>query len=177
MTRKQKYIIGGYLGLLAFFLIFRWMNRSIENQFNGQREGVAAALPKAAPVQLLPSSSPEETSRLAMLQTADLSPYRILPQTNGLYMNNQSFWDAMTRKAMQDSENAGHLSLEEVYSGMNVSPMQYQTQIQRIENRIREYEERITKNSDNHYDQLKLRDLYMLKSSMNALKPMIVQKK
>ena len=159
-----------FLVLIAFFILFRLINRSIERHLTSQLQKIKAEL--SQPQEQAPKQITKELKR--QLKPSDLSPYQIIPHRKSDLFKNQQYWDIMTKNALQLSNITGNSETEGIFKGIAKTPDQFKNQIQQIDARIREYKRIIHDNPNDEYAKQKLQNLYMIKSTVKTLRETIV---
>jgi hypothetical protein len=163
--------MGAGVGLLFIAAVFI-INRSIEHRLEVQiqaNKGKVVSQPSEA------ASEPVKLEESRPLIASELSGYQIIPQRLNRMTSNQRYWDTTTKKAVEASGVFARMEQGGTFKGATMTPVQFQRQLQRIDGRIEEYEQIVSREPDNAYAQKKLNDLYMLKSSMDALKKNMVE--
>ena len=72
-----------------------------------------------------------------------------------------------------------HEELDAIFArwhGKKMTAQQFRQQLERIEGRIREYEQRVQNDPGDDYARQKLQSLYMLKATVKGLKKAVVEK-
>jgi hypothetical protein len=121
--------------------------------------------------------SPDAVPPKRTLTPDDPSKYHISFQQEGALVENQLYWDSTTQKILQESDVMGRLREGDAFKGREKTPEQFQQQIRQIKGRIREYKQKIQADPGDEQAVKKLKDLYMLKATVDALKETAVQAK
>lgn len=173
MSRKRYYTIlsVGLFVMISFFIIFRLINQSIENQLAIQLQKIKKELSQKDPVQI-PIQNTKKQKR--PLSPSDLTSYQIIPHRKSRLFKNQQYWNVMTRNALQQSGIIDNIQTEGIFKGIEKTPEQFKKQIRQIDGRIRKYKQKIRNNPNDEHAKQKLQNLYMIKSTVKALKETIV---
>ena len=176
MDRKRYNIIilMGCFVVLLFFISFRAVNRSMEKQITEHMEKIKVDLLSRQVVQTPPD---HEKSQERDLSSSDLTPYQIVPQRKSRLFKNQQYWDVLTKEALEKSDTVRRIQDGGIFKGIKKSPEEFKQQILLIDGRIKEYKQRVRGDPNDDYAQQKLQDLYMLKSTVKALRETIVEKR
>jgi len=175
MDRKRFNIIL-FISIFVVFLFFigiQLINRFIENQLTVQVQKMKEELllEKAAS-----KSSDQKKEQKRILSTSDLTPYQIVPQRKSRLFKNQQYWDVLTKEALEQSDVMSRIQEGEIFKGIQKTPREFRQKIRMIDGRIKEYKKKIRSDPNDDYARRKLQDLYMLKSTVRALKDVIVIK-
>jgi len=174
LQNKIKIIGGMGAGCVLLFIVGVFtMNRSVDRQMGAQMQAPASEVALRAEA---PAPQPALADGPRQLEASDLSHYRIIPQKLNRFTNNQRYWDSMTENALGQTDTIGRMEKGGIFKGATMTPVEFQKQLQRINGRIEEYEQIVIREPGNGHAQKKLNDLYMLKSTISALKPAIVGK-
>jgi len=124
----------------------------------------------------LQASSDEEKKEKHILSPSDLTPYQIAPQRKSRLFKNQQYWDVLTREFLEKSNAMSRVNEGEILKGIEKTPKEFKQQITMIDERIKEYKKKIRSDPSDDYARRKLQDLYMLKSTVRALREALVSK-
>jgi len=175
LDRKRFNIIMivGSSVIVLFIIGVRLINRSIENQLAVQVQKMKEELLQEKVEQIL---SDNKKNQERDLSPSNLTPYQIVPQRKSRLFKNQQYWDVLTKEALERSDAMNRINEGEIFKGIEKTPEEFKQQIRLIDSRIKEYKKKIRSNSNDDYARRKLQDLYMLKSTVRALKETIVIK-
>ena len=166
----------GLAVLILFFAVFRSLNMSIENQLKAQmhaeKEGLSTEEP--SPKDSSPVIPQEQAKQKRALRSSDPAQYHILAQKKSVLLESQLYWDSTMRKTLRQSDTINRMSQGNAFKETRTTPEQFQKKLQRIDGRIREYEQRVHNNPGDDYARQKLQDLYMMKSSVSNLEEAVV---
>lgn len=165
-------VLAGLAAVALFFAVFRAINRSVENRINVQvrEEKTSPKVPAPA------APSQPQTARKRLLNPGDHGQYHITAQPQSILLQNQRQWDSATQKTLRQSDVISRMSEGGAFKGIEKTPAQFQKQLQRIDGRIREYERKVQNTPGDDDARRKLRDLYMLRSTLSGLEGAVVEK-
>jgi len=109
-------------------------------------------------------------------ETYELTPHTIKVQKQSMLLKNQHYWDSNTKVILEETDVIERMDEENAFSGNEMTPEQFEQQLQRIDGRIREYELRVQNNPADDYAREKLQSLYMLKATVGGLENVVVTK-
>ena len=170
-NRKNAILCVGLLLAIVFFFSLRMINRSIDRQMAIQLQKIKNELSQEIPAQTQEQITKKQTRALV---PSDLTNYQIIPHRKSQLFKNQQYWDILTREAVQHSAIINNKRESEILEGITESPKEFKKKIQQIDGRIREYKQIIHDNPNDEYAKQKLQNLYMIKSTVKALKETIV---
>lgn len=163
----------GFVGVILFFVIFRVINKSVENQINTQIQDIdVASLPVQKPAPPAPVRKEKQQKR--SLNADNPEDYHITPQRRSRLFKNQRYWDVITKRAVEQSDVIERMEEGRIFKGVQMTPAQFEKQLQRIDGRIQEYKRTVHNDPNNEYARRKLQSLYMLKSTVGALEEAVV---
>lgn len=165
---RSRIILLVSVAAILFIMALRAVTNSLERQWKVQTNTDNA---QTQPGSDLPNEAPPKQS----LVPDDPSKYHITSQREGVGAENQLYWDSTTQKILRESDVMDRLQKGEAFKGREKTPEQFQKQIRQIEGRILEYEQKIQMDPGDEYAVRKLKDLYMLKSTVAALKETAVK--
>jgi len=110
------------------------------------------------------------------LSSTDLTPYQIVPHRKSRLFKNQQYWDVRTKEAFEQSSVKSRIQEGEVFKGITKTPEEFKQQIRMIDGRIKATKKKIRSDPNDDYARRKLQDLYMLKSTVRALRETLVTK-
>jgi len=110
----------GLVVFIMFFVVFRFMNKSVEDQLKNQISHKKQIPHKEEP--LLPQdpivySYSVEVDTKHALNPSDPAQYHIREQTESLILHNQRYWDSTMRKILQDSDVLDRMVETEAFKG------------------------------------------------------------
>jgi hypothetical protein len=173
--RSVLYVIIG--SVFVFFITFRAINISVERQLKVQipekEMPVSAEVPETVPLVAEPVKKEEA---LTGINFSDPEEYNIKTQEQSVLPQNQRRWNSSTRKTVRDADIIDRMSEVDAFKGIKKTPEQFRKQLERIEGRIREYEQKAQDDPGNDAVRQKLQGLYMLKATVKGLKKAVVEK-
>jgi hypothetical protein len=159
--------------VVIFFIAFRFFNVSILKQLDVQMYKKAE---RAMRKELKATRAEELKEEKKIAEANALTPYTIKVQKDSVLQENQYYWDSNTEAILDGTDVIKRLEDGAVFEGNKMTPEQYQQQIERIDGRIREYEQKVQETPGDEHAHEKLRSLYMLKASLGGLKEAVVDK-
>ncbi|MBN1870051.1 MAG: hypothetical protein JW847_05710 [Candidatus Omnitrophica bacterium] len=175
MDRKNyNIIIYSTVAIVAiFFVAFRFFNISVQRQMDAQMfkqaKGTAAA-------ELKKTREEEIKEEKKIVEDNKLTPETIKVQKESVLQENQYYWDANTKAILDKTDILERMDETGVFEGNMRTPEQFKLQIQRIDERIREYEQRVQNDPGDDSAHQKLRNLYMLRATVSGLEETVVEK-
>ena len=164
-------ILTGLSVILLSFIILRSINRSIENQVSRQMQKIKIELAQDQNTQVSKQRSGTEKREL---KPSNLTEFQIIPHRKSELFKNQQYWDVLTKDALHHSKIITNPETQNTFKGIAKSQSQYKKQIAQIDERIYEYKQKVSNNPSDGQAKQKLQNLYMIKSTIRALKETIV---
>ena len=161
--------------VFVFFIAFRAINISVERQLKIQMPEKEGSLSTDLPVKSPVVEQVKEDIPLS-IRSSGPEEYNIKAQEQNILLQNQRRWNSSMRKTMRESNIIDRMSEGEAFKGIKKTPEQFRQQLDRIERRIREYEQKARKDPSDDYARQKLQGLYMLKATVKGLKKAVVEK-
>ena len=174
MERKNyTIIIYSVIGaVIVFFIAFRWVNISVQRQMEMQMFREA----ETAKVEELKKTRKEELQEEKKIVDAHaLTPQTIKVQKQSVLLENQRYWDLNTRAVLEQTDVIERLEEAEAFKGDQMTPEQFRRQIQQLDRRISEYEQKVHHDPGDDFAHQKLRSLYMLKATVSAMEETVTK--
>jgi len=173
MDRKRfnNMLLIGSAVVVLFMISIRLITQSIENQLTVEVKKMKEEYQSEKETQVRLDQAKKQKRTLS---STDLTPYQIVPQRKSRLFKNQQYWDVLTKKALEQSSAKNRIQEGEIFKGITKTPEEFKQQIRLIDSRIKAYKKKIRMDSNDDYARRKLQDLYMLKSTVRALRETLV---
>ncbi|MCK5180421.1 MAG: hypothetical protein KAR32_12905 [Candidatus Omnitrophica bacterium] len=158
-----------------FFIAFRAINVSVERQLKIQLPEKQAPVSTVLPLESIAVEQVKKTATVNR-NSSDPEEYNIRAQERDLLFSNQYRWNSVMKSAVKESDIIERMSDGDAFKGIKKTPEQFRDQLERIEGRICEYEQKVHADPGDDHARQKLQGLYMLKATVKGLKKAVVEK-
>ena len=166
------FVYGVIAAVIIFFIAFRFFNTSVERQLDVQMYKKAKG---GALEELKATREQEIKEEQTITEDNQLAPSTIKVQKQSILMENQYYWDSNTRAILEDTDVLERMDEAGVFEGNKKTSAQFQAQIQRLDGRIREYEQKVQSDPGDDHARQKLQNLYMLKATVGGIEEAVVE--